>query len=167
MNIEILFIHSGEQTKNSEIHNQMITLGFKADAIDCKDLRSDPDVAAMEVCGIDPNIACFVADNEKDFATFGIVSHRLKIRKPEIKIVFMGESVISNPTAMMDRNPNIDFVIQDEGTYTLIELLEAYGRFNELNNNSLSFIRGLGFRLGKKTIMNQPAPALTKEELSE
>lgn len=78
----------------------------------------------------------------------------LKLKFPDIPLVFGGPHVTIFPKETLRDNKFIDFVIFGEGEYSTLEMLE------EVENSSPNFskIKGLGYKENGKTIFNEQRP---------
>lgn len=68
-------------------------------------------------------------------------------------IIVGGPHVTIFPIKTLEENPEVDIAVIGEGELTIVELLSAIGK-----NKSLSKIKGIAYRKGKKVIVNAPRP---------
>lgn len=145
--------------------NHCLKHGFHADIIDCEALGLDDAQAAEQIKDADPKVACFVVYGQQPSASSqnmeGSVSLADELKKcnPEIKILFVGGHVSALPMEVMERHTSIDMVCQNEGVYTISNLLKT-----DLNNN-LEDVLGLGFRQDGQICLNPPSPIVPKGDL--
>ncbi len=139
--------------------------GFSVDILDCEAMHLNDDQATHLVMGLNPRLICFVVYGQQPSASSQnmegatILSAALKDRMPQIKIVFIGGHIAALPREVLERHYSIDFVCQNEGVYTLSNLLKT-NLEDQLEN-----VLGLGFRRDGGVILNSPSPIVAKEDL--
>lgn len=79
------------------------------------------------------------------------ICNRLKLVKPELKILLGGPEVSFDIENIMKDNKSIDFIIYGEGEETFRDFI-----INSLNNKGYWDIRGLAYRSENDIIINQP-----------
>lgn len=141
--------------------------GFRAEILDCEALYLADDEAARRVREFHPRVACLVVYGQQPSASSqnmeGAVSLAEKIKEssPEVKILFVGGHVAALPQEVLEKHPCIDLVCQNEGVYTISNLLKTNLR------DHLDQIDGLGFRQEGRIVLNPPSPIVPKENLPE
>ena len=141
--------------------------GFSADILDCEALGLDDASAAAQIASRHPRVACFVVYGQQPSASSqnmeGAVSlaEALKKISPATTVLFVGGHVAALPREVMDRHSFIDMVCQNEGVYTISQLL-ATNLKDKLEN-----VNGLGFRSGGSVVLNPPSPIVEKKDLPE
>ncbi len=139
--------------------------GYRVDLLDCEALRLTDDEAVSHTINLNPRLACFVVYGQQPSASSQnmegatALADHLKKNFPEIKIIFVGGHVAALPQEVMGKHPSIDFVCQNEGVYTLSNLLA--GNLSD----RLDKVLGLGYRENGKVIFNSPSPIVAKEDL--
>lgn len=78
------------------------------------------------------------------------VSGAIKAAFPECIIILGGPEVSYNSVDILNKHPNIDYIIRGEGEITFKELIEAI-----LEKKSLELIPGITFRINNETIKNK------------
>lgn len=78
---------------------------------------------------------------------------------PDCKTLVGGSHITAIPIETMKLYPVIDYAIMGEGEITTLELLKALKK-----NKSVSKIKGLAYRKGKKIITNKPRPLMESIE---
>ncbi len=145
--------------------NHCLTRGFGAEILDCEALHLTPEQAAQQVKELNPRVACFVVYGQQPSASSqnmdGAVelADHVKALVPDAKILFVGGHVAALSREVMDKHPAIDFVCQNEGVYTISNLLQT----NLVDK--LDQVLGLGYRSGGETILNAPSPIVSKADL--
>jgi radical SAM superfamily enzyme YgiQ (UPF0313 family) len=148
--------------------------GFHCEIIDCESLHIGPFIACQAIIKQKPRVVCFVVYGQQPSASTQNMqgatelSKELRANWPDSKICFVGGHVAALPKETMMKHPEIDFVCQNEGVYTLSELLKV----DNLNDMSaLQKVKGLGWRMDMvegehDIIMNMPSHIVPKEKLS-
>jgi len=122
--------------------------GFGAQILDCEAERLSAEESAKTINNIDSNIVCFVVYGQQPSAStqnmVGAIeaANLLKRLNPARKILFVGGHVAAQPRQVLKDEASIDYICQNEGVYTISNLLEAirHGSFD------ISKIKGLGYR---------------------
>ena len=87
------------------------------------------------------------------------MGERLRQEAPEIKILFVGGHIAALPREVMERHAFVDFVCQNEGVYTISNLLRTNLR------NKLEKVDGLGYRQDGEIRLNKPSVIVAKADL--
>lgn len=142
--------------------------GFGAEVLDCEALCLDDTQAARQIKELNPRVACFVVYGQQPSASsqnmHGMVSLAEVIRETcgeGMKILFVGGHVAALPRDVLERHSCIDMVCQNEGVYTISNLLKT----NLVDK--LDQVAGLGYRGDGQIILNGPSPIVSKWDLSE
>ncbi len=141
--------------------------GYAAEILDCEALRLDERSAAEQIKEYNPKVACFVVYGQQPSASSqnmeGAVSLADELKKlaPGIKILFVGGHIAALSREVLERHSSIDMVCQNEGVYTISNLLKT-----NLKDN-LSEVKGLGYRQNGHIALNPPSPIVEKARLSE
>ena len=121
--------------------------GFSAEILDCEALGLDNPQAAQEVKKLNPRVACFVVYGQQPSASSqnmeGMVTLADEVRRvcgEGMKILFVGGHVAALPTEVLQRHSFIDMVCQNEGVYTISNLLKSNLK------DKLGDVKGLGYR---------------------
>jgi len=141
--------------------------GFGAEVLDCEALCLEDTKAAQQIKELNPRVACFVVYGQQPSASsqnmHGMVSLAEVVREicgEDIKILFVGGHVAALPRDVLESHSCIDMVCQNEGVYTISNLLKTN------LNNKLDQVAGLGYRDGGSIVLNSPSPIVAKEDLS-
>jgi anaerobic magnesium-protoporphyrin IX monomethyl ester cyclase len=183
-NLDILFIHPNASKKIYQnlssdfsaieppiwagmLAKHVLTKGFEANILDTEALRLTDEKALEEIDKLNPTIACFVVYGQQPSASSqnmeGAVSlgELLRKQRPDIKILFVGGHVAALSQEVMEKHSFVDFVCQNEGVYTISNLLKT----NFADN--LDQVLGLGYRKNNKICLNPPSPIVAKADLSK
>jgi len=118
-------------------------------------INQNEDFIAGEIYKQDPDIvafSCYIWNFEQTLT----ISERLKIVKPDIKIILGGPEVSFDGEGLLSKYRYIDFIIYGEGEVTFRELIiNIIDKGNDYKN-----IKGLIYREGDKIIVNEPRPLL-------
>ncbi len=139
--------------------------GFSAEILDCEALHLDDSQAASKIREANPRVACLVIYGQQPSASSqnmaGAVSlaEEVKNNSPDIKIVFVGGHVSALSLAVMQAHGCVDMVCQNEGVYTLSNLLKTNLK------DKLDKVDGLGYRDNGQIILNKPSSIVAKEDL--
>jgi radical SAM superfamily enzyme YgiQ (UPF0313 family) len=87
------------------------------------------------------------------------VVEKVKQLAPLIKILFVGGHVSALSREVMEKHSSIDMVCQNEGVYTISNLLKTNLK------DKLENVAGLGFRQNGTIVLNLPSPIVAKEDL--
>lgn len=139
--------------------------GYAVDLLDCEALRLSDAVSVQRIKDANPRVACFVVYGQQPSASSQnmegsvALADLLKNNFPEIKIIFVGGHVAALSREVMERHASIDFVCQNEGVYTISNLLATNLK------DSLERVPGLGYRGGGEIFLNAPSPLVDKVDL--
>lgn len=140
--------------------------GFGAEVLDCEALGLDDAQAAQKVKEFNPRVVCFVVYGQQPSASSqnmeGMVALAQVVRAasgPDIKIVFVGGHIAALPRDVLLNHSFIDMVCQNEGVYTISNLLKTNLK------DKLDQVAGLGYRDNGRIILNLPSPIVSKEDL--
>src|SRR3989338_4448819 len=141
--------------------------GFGAEILDGEALGMDNPTAAQEIKKLNPRVACFVVYGQQPSASSqnmdGMVALAEEVRKTcgeDVKILFVGGHVAALPKEVLERHKFIDMVCQNEGVYTISNLLKT-----DLKSR-LERVNGLGYRDERNEIvLNPPSPIVDKADL--
>lgn len=145
--------------------NHCLSRGFGAEILDCEALFLTDQDAARQVKDINPKVACFVVYGQQPSASSqnmaGAVSLAEEVRKvlPEVKILFVGGHIAALSSEVLEHHPCIDFVCQNEGVYTISNLLKTNLK------DKLDTVLGLGYRQDGRVVLNSPSPIVEKSDL--
>ncbi len=140
--------------------------GFHAEILDCEALQLSDEEAASQIQEMNPHVACFVVYGQQPSASSqnmeGAVSLAEHLRRtvPCIKILFVGGHVAALPREVLEKHPFIDMVCQNEGVYTISNLLKTNLR------DHLDKVKGLGYRDNGLIVLNSSSPIVDKQDLS-
>lgn len=181
--IDILFIHPNASKKIYQdlskdfsaieppiwagmLTRHCLTRDIRAGILDCEALHLTDEQAAEKVRERAPKVACLVVYGQQPSASSqnmsGAVSlaEQIKDAVPGIKILFVGGHVAALPREVLSRHACVDFVCQNEGVYTVSQLMQTNLK------DKLDKVAGLGFRRGSEIVMNPPSPIVAKADLA-
>jgi radical SAM superfamily enzyme YgiQ (UPF0313 family) len=139
--------------------------GYRAEIIDCEALGISDEESAKQIADINAKVTCFVVYGQQPSASSqnmeGAISLADLVRKhlPQTKILFVGGHIAALPREVMERHSAIDFVCQNEGVYTISNLLKTN------LTDKLDQVLGLGYRDNGQIVLNPPSPIVAKENL--
>lgn len=146
--------------------NAVRVKGFSTAILDCEAERLDTVDSAKAINDINPRIVCMTcyAQNPNDSTArmegVSATSKALKQINPNCKIVAVGPHMAALPRECLVEEENLDFICQNEGVYTILNLL----RVSDLNDESqLLKVKGLGFR--SKQYKRKSLLKLVEEEI--
>lgn len=184
---DILFVHTNASAtiyqalskKHSAIEppiwagmlaNSIRAIGHSADILDCEVLQLSHQDAVKAIIDINPKLVCFVVYGQQPSASTqnmsgaSTCSKLLRDTDPRFKIVFVGGHVAALPRAVMLQEPQVDFVCQNEGVYTLRDLVRIAD--SNFNSKDLEKINGLGWRdKDHRVILNPQSEIVPKNRL--
>ena len=140
--------------------------GYAAEILDCEAMHFDESQAVETIDQMSPRLVCFVVYGQQPSASTqnmdGAVAlaQLLKTRRPDIKILFVGGHISALSYEVMERHPFIDLVCQNEGVYTISNLLQTNLK------DGLGKVLGLGYRDNGNIVLNKPSPIVDKKDLS-
>ena len=184
--LDILFVHTNASKKiyqdlakdHSAIEppiwaamlaNHCKQKGFGTNILDCEVQRLDDETAANLINEINPRIVCFVVYGQQPSAStqnmYGAVetANALKKVNSSIPILFVGGHVSALPREVLRNEPSIDYICQNEGVYTISNLLSAI----QSSNFDPSKVHGLGYKdEDGNPILNETEIIVSKKDLS-
>jgi len=146
--------------------NHCLQEGFRAAILDSEALQLSDAESAQYIADLNPKVTCFVVYGQQPSASSQnmegstALAATVKRHVPETKIMFVGGHVAALSREVMENHPFIDFVCQNEGVYTISNLM----RTNLVDK--LDKVLGLGYRDNGHIILNAPSPIVPKEKLS-
>ena len=142
--------------------------GFSCEILDCEVERLSTEESAVRIDAIDSRIVCFVVYGQQPRAAsqnmIGATdtSNRLKELNPNRKVLYVGGHIAALPRQTMEDESSIDFICQNEGVYTISNLLNV----KDLDDtNQLKKVKGLGYRDDENIILNAPSPIVPRDRL--
>lgn len=138
--------------------------GFSVDILDAEALHLTDEDVAKQVKQANPRLACFVVYGQQPSASSQnmegatATAQTLKDQMPQIKILFVGGHIAALSREVLEKHPAIDFVCQNEGVFTISNLLKTNFK------DKLDQVDGLGWRNGTITL-NKPSPIVAKADL--
>jgi len=184
--IDILFVHSNASIKIyqglAESHaaieppiwaamlaNSSRSQGYDAQILDAEAERIDYIETAKRIGDFKARIVCFVVYGQQPSASSQnmegacLTASEFKNANPESFVVFVGAHVAALPSETMNLHSFIDAVCQNEGVYTLRDLLAVTNLKDEF---ILARVKGLVFRnFQKQVIINDPSPIVPSSKL--
>jgi anaerobic magnesium-protoporphyrin IX monomethyl ester cyclase len=184
--LDILFVHTNASKKiyqdlakdHSAIEppiwaamlaNHCRQRGFGARILDCEAERLDDESSANLISEMNPRIACFVVYGQQPSASTQNMhgatetANVLKKVDPSIPILFVGGHVSALPEAVLRNEKSIDYICQNEGVYTISNLLSAI----QSSSFHPSTVRGLGYKdEDGNPILNETESIVSKNNLS-
>lgn len=143
-----------------------IKRGFGAQILDCEALCLDHEQAASQIKKMNPRVACFVVYGQQPSASsqnmHGMVALAEGVRDVcggDVKILFVGGHIAALPRDVLVSHSCIDMVCQNEGVYTISNLLKTNLK------DKLDQVAGLGYRDDGGIVLNGPSPIVSKEDL--
>lgn len=129
--------------------------GFGVGILDANAERLNDEETIKRIKEYDPRLVCCVSMGQNPNTSTTLmsgISSLLKLLKeyyPEYKNCIIGNHVSSLPLETLDKHPEIDFVLTNEGVYALHNLLNS--DLIDVKN-----IKGIGRREDGKSILNLP-----------
>jgi anaerobic magnesium-protoporphyrin IX monomethyl ester cyclase len=184
-NLDILFVHPNASAKiyqelsiqHSAIEppiwaamlaNSVRAAGHSTAIFDAEAERLDYVKAAERIRDYKARLICFVVYGQQPSASSQNMvgacetAKLVKQHLPDSFLVFVGGHVAALPEETLEKHPDIDAICQNEGVYTLRELL-AVDRWED---RYLKMVRGLVFRNeGGEIVVNPAAPVVSNENL--
>ena len=183
--LDILFVHpnasatiyQGLSNQHSAIEppiwaamlaNSVRSAGYSTAILDAEAERLDYVQAAKRISEVQARIVCFVVYGQQPSASsqnmVGACATATLVREhlPDSFLVFVGGHVAALPSETLKLESQINAVCQNEGVYTLRELLAI----NNLSDHDLRRVRGLAFRNEQGHIeVNSPSPIVPNDRL--
>ena len=147
--------------------NSVRAKGFKPEILDAEVEGLDYLSAAKRITEYKARIVCFVVYGQQPSASSQnmegatATARELKKLDPNTFIVFVGGHMAALPIETMKKEPFIDAVCQNEGVYTLHQLLQV----KRLEPSELQNVKGLVFRNEGNIQMNPPSEIVPKSLL--
>lgn len=149
--------------------NSVRAAGFGVEILDAEAERLDYESAAKKITEYNARIICFVVYGQQPSASSqnmsGACATASEIKKllPTSFILFVGGHVAALPVQTLEQESEIDAVCQNEGVYTIRELLSVP---NLEDKHEIRKVKGLCFRDNDNTIvLNEGAGIVSKEHL--
>jgi len=185
-NLDILFVHPNASKKiyqdlakdHSAIEppiwaamlaNHCRSKGYGVAILDCEVERITDKQAAQLIAYSKANIVCFVVYGQQPSASSqnmqGAIDTATALKRvdPTIPTLFVGGHVAALPREVLETEPSVDYICQNEGVYTISNLLGAL----RSSNFDPSKINGLGYRDDdNNVVLNQPQGIVAKGDLS-
>jgi radical SAM superfamily enzyme YgiQ (UPF0313 family) len=146
--------------------NHVRSKGFSARILDCEAERIDTELAAKEIKYINPRIVCFVVYGQQPSASTQnmtgatATSKALKSIWEDSMVLFVGAHLAALPVETLEKEKSIDMACQNEGVYTISNLLQS-----DLSMENLRKIKGLVFRESDNIVVNQPEKIVERKNL--
>jgi radical SAM superfamily enzyme YgiQ (UPF0313 family) len=106
--------------------------------------RPSPDDFVKKVADFKPRVVLFVVTGQNPNASSAAMhgaTEASRLLVGDYKIAFVGPHVNALPIQTLDRNPEIDIVLTNEGVYALRNILAS-----NLSDNDLNGIKGIAYR---------------------
>ncbi len=139
--------------------------GFSADILDCEALHLDEEGSAQQIAEAHARLICFVVYGQQPSASTQNMAEAtgladaVKELAPECKILFVGGHMAALPREVLEKHEAIDLVCQNEGVYTISNLLKTNLK------DKLEEVDGLGFRIGRGIVLNKPSALVSRWDL--
>ncbi len=139
--------------------------GFRASILDSEALAFSDAESTQYISDLKPKVTCFVVYGQQPSASSqnmeGAIALADLVKKhiPDTKILFVGGHIAALPREVLERHTCIDFICQNEGVYTISNLLHTN------LEDKLDKVLGLGYRKDGQVILNAPSPIVAKENL--
>jgi anaerobic magnesium-protoporphyrin IX monomethyl ester cyclase len=139
--------------------------GFSVDILDAEALHLTDDEAAKRAVDAKAGVICFVVYGQQPSASSQNMggatglADLIKSSGSDSKIIFVGGHIAALSREVLEKHPNIDFVCQNEGVYTISGLLATNLK------DGLDKVLGLGFRENGAIRLNPPSPIVAKADL--
>ena len=183
--IDILFVHpnaskkiyQGLANKNSAIEppiwaamlaNSVRSVGYSTEILDTEVEHLDYITSAKRITEYKAKIVCFVVYGQQPSASSQnmegatATAQELRNLEPNTFILFVGGHVAALPEETLKKEPYINAVCQNEGVYTIRNLLQV----SSFDDNSLKKVDGLVFRDREGNIIfNAPSQVVPKDML--
>lgn len=142
--------------------------GFSVQILDCEAEGLDYKTAARTIKEISPRIVCLVVYGQQPSASTqnmeGAIALVNEIKEiSNLKTLLVGGHIAALPTETLSFK-SVDFVCQNEGVYTILDLLKV----EDLNNQIyLEKVDGLGWKKYGIPYLNKTSPIVPQEKLVE
>tara|TARA_R110000796_G_scaffold21312_1_gene62790 strand:- start:4923 stop:6461 length:1539 start_codon:yes stop_codon:yes gene_type:complete len=144
--------------------------GFGVAILDCEAERLDDETSANLISDMNPRVACFVVYGQQPSASTqnmqGAIatSSLLKKVNSSIPTLFVGGHIAALPREVLRDEESIDYICQNEGVYTISNLLSAI----QSSNFDPKRIDGLGYRDDYgNPVLNRPESIVSKGNLEK
>lgn len=151
--------------------NSVRAVGFGVSILDAEAERLDYASAAKKISEYKARIICMVVYGQQPSASsqnmIGACATATEIKKilPDSFILFVGGHVAALPEQTLKEESDIDAVCQNEGVYTIRQLLNVP---NLADKQQLRKVKGLCFRdKDNVVLLNEPSGIVSKEHLEE
>lgn len=140
--------------------------GFSTAILDCEAERLDTEDSSKEIINANARLVVFVVngqnpnDSTPKMEGCTATSKLVKQLKPQQKILYVGPHVAALPRETLAKEDSIDFIAQNEGVYTISNLLMIDNLEDE---HLLNKIKGLGYRT-KQTKRKKKSLLIMSEE---
>ncbi len=147
--------------------NRCRSLGYGVVILDCEAERLSTTESAKQIKDANARIVCIVVYGQQPSSSSQNMSgavetaDKLKEINPDSKILFVGP----HPSALPLENlaePSIDMICQNEGVYTISDLLKVEDLDDE---NMLKKVEGLGFKIDGNPFLNKISPIVSRANL--
>lgn len=148
--------------------SHVISRGFNTEILDCEALGYSKDYALYHIGNLKPTVACFVVYGQQPSASTQnmegatALAKDLKLKYPEIKILFVGGHVSALTRETMTNHPEIDYACQNEGVYTISDLLSCIEANDDINK-----VSGLCHRVNDKLVFNEISSIVKAENMEK
>ncbi len=182
--LDILFIHPNASKKIYQdlakdfsaieppiwagmLASHCLAKGFSAEILDTEALHLTDEQSAEKIKEANPKVACFVVYGQQPSASSqnmdGAVAlaELVKNIAPQIKILFVGGHVSALTEEVLTNHACVDLACQNEGVYTISQLLQTNLK------DKLENVPGLAFRDNGRIVLNKPSPIVAKENLPQ
>jgi anaerobic magnesium-protoporphyrin IX monomethyl ester cyclase len=150
--------------------NHCRSRNFSTEILDCEAERLFVADAANQAVDYNARIICIVVYGQQPSASSQNMEGAIKLADQiknvgtDSKIVLVGPHISALPKEVLARHSSVDFICQNEGVYTLSNLLLV----SDLNDlNTLRNVKGLGFRDGEYIIINEPEMIVPKSLMEQ
>lgn len=162
------------------LRNTCVNKGHKAEILDCEVLNYNYKDTIDTIKYLKPKLLCFVIYGQQPSASTqnmeGAISLAEKVKQElNIPIIFVGGHVAAVHDEVLRKHQCIDYICQNEGVYTILDLIKCYKNGTRLDytlpsKNDLIKIPGLGWRShfdSLKIIMNIPSNIVPQNRLAD
>ena len=139
--------------------------GFSVNILDCEALHLDEQQSPEHIVKQKARLICFVvygqqpSASSQNMAGATALADTVKKMSPDCKVLFVGGHIAALPREVLEKHKAIDFVCQNEGVYTISNLLKTNLK------DDLDKIDGLGFHNGVSVVLNKPSIIVSKKDL--
>jgi radical SAM superfamily enzyme YgiQ (UPF0313 family) len=136
--------------------------GFSVQIVDAEAEELAPGQTAERIISMAPRLVAVVVYGHQPSASTqnmtgaSAIVTALKNIDPAIKVMMLGGHVAALPERTLTEEA-CDFVARDEGFFALVDLLSA---MRASRDPALSAVRGLGYRVDQRMVLNPAAPLL-------